>query len=186
MLSLEELSPIWAAAGEFGAYGAIVRLLILIGQRRDEVAELKRSEIDLAAAMISLPGARTKNGRPQDVPLSRQAAAAPRGAGGARRRRVFAPADAGTRVKARLAAMVQLENAVGAARPAALSRHWHGRAVASPRTGRGGSQPRQRPQGGHRGRLQPRGLCEREADGLQAWADHLLGVGVGKVVPLRR
>ena len=75
MLSLEELRRVWDAAGELGAFGAIVRLLILTGQRRDEIAELEWREVDLAAAMISLPGARTKNGKPHVVPLARQAVA---------------------------------------------------------------------------------------------------------------
>ena len=51
-------------------YGAIVKLLILTGARRDEVASLRWSEIDLDAAMITLPPERTKNRREQQIPLA--------------------------------------------------------------------------------------------------------------------
>ena len=44
-------------------YSAIVRLLILTGLRRDEIGSLCWSEVDLDAAIITLPPARTKNGR---------------------------------------------------------------------------------------------------------------------------
>ena len=43
-----ELSPIWLAADTVGdPFGPIVRLLILTGQRRDEVAGMGWSEVDL-------------------------------------------------------------------------------------------------------------------------------------------
>jgi len=54
-------------------YGAIVRLLILTGLRRDEIGSLCWSEVDLDAATITLPPARTKNGREHITPLSEPA-----------------------------------------------------------------------------------------------------------------
>jgi integrase len=57
-----------------GRYFAIVRLLLLTGQRRDEVGGMPRSELDLDRGHWRLPGERTKNGLPHDVPLSSQAA----------------------------------------------------------------------------------------------------------------
>ena len=54
-------------------YGAIVRLLILTGLRRDEIGSLCWSEVDLDAATITLPPTRTKNGREHVVPLSEPA-----------------------------------------------------------------------------------------------------------------
>ena len=48
----------------------MVRLLLLTGQRRDEVAGMRWNELDLEKAVWSLPTSRTKNGRPHDVPLS--------------------------------------------------------------------------------------------------------------------
>jgi integrase len=67
VLSNEELAAIWLAAGD-DSYGRVVKLLILTGQRRDEIADLRRSEITDTA--IELPGERTKNHRPHVVPLS--------------------------------------------------------------------------------------------------------------------
>jgi integrase len=61
------------AVGE--PFAPVLRLLLLTGQRRDEVAEAPWAEIDLANALWSLPGRRTKNGRAHIVPLSRQALA---------------------------------------------------------------------------------------------------------------
>lgn len=51
-------------------FGRIVRLLLLTGQRRDEVAAMAWAEVDLAGALWKLPPERVKNGRPHDVPLS--------------------------------------------------------------------------------------------------------------------
>ncbi len=58
-----------------GDFGRIVRLLLLTAQRRDEVAALPWAEVDIAAGLWSMPGERTKNGLPHDVPLSRPALA---------------------------------------------------------------------------------------------------------------
>jgi integrase len=70
-LSDAELRLVWMAAGEEGwPFGPIIRLLILTGQRRDEVAGLAWSEIDKNAAVWLLPGARTKNTFPNLVHLS--------------------------------------------------------------------------------------------------------------------
>ena len=69
VLSEAELVKVWRLAGE-GDFGRIVRLLILTGQRRDEVAGMTWKELDLAGALWSLPAARSKNKRPHDVPLS--------------------------------------------------------------------------------------------------------------------
>jgi integrase len=54
-------------------YSEIIRLLILTGARRDEIGSLSWSEIDLDNAIITLPPARTKNGREHIVPLSEPA-----------------------------------------------------------------------------------------------------------------
>jgi hypothetical protein len=62
-LSLAELRAIWAAAGD-GDHSVIVKLLMLTGQRREEVGGMLWSELDLDRALWSLPGSRTKNKRP--------------------------------------------------------------------------------------------------------------------------
>ena len=43
---------------------------MLTGQRLSEIAGLRWSEIDFGRGVISLPGERTKNGRPHEVPMA--------------------------------------------------------------------------------------------------------------------
>jgi integrase len=74
VLTDAELTEIWQASRE-DHYGRIVRLLILTGQRRDEVGGMADSELDLDEMTWLLPGDRTKNGLPHLVPLSDQALA---------------------------------------------------------------------------------------------------------------
>jgi integrase len=69
VLSDKELRDIWNLLAD-DDYGAIVKLLTLTGQRRDEIGALRRSEVDLDKALISLPAERTKNKKPHDIPLS--------------------------------------------------------------------------------------------------------------------
>lgn len=68
VLADPELAAIWKALPA-DQYGAIVRLLILTGQRREEIGGLRWSEIDVGKGLISLPGERTKNGRPHELLL---------------------------------------------------------------------------------------------------------------------
>ena len=66
-----ELAKVWAGAeslGSYSAYGVAIRLLILTGARREEIGQLKWSEIE--GDTIRLEGARTKTGVPHDIPLS--------------------------------------------------------------------------------------------------------------------
>ena len=65
---------LWRALDD-GPFGNVFRLLILTGQRRNEIGKLQWGEIDLARKMIVLPPARTKNSREHCVPLSAQALA---------------------------------------------------------------------------------------------------------------
>jgi integrase len=75
-LSGIELTALWRAAEEVGyPYGRMVQLLVLTGQRRDEVRAGRRGELDLASRMFRIPGDRTKNGREHHVPLSDSALA---------------------------------------------------------------------------------------------------------------
>ncbi len=62
VLSDAELVAIWKAAPD-SDFGRIVKLLMLTGQRRDEIGSLRWSEIDIAGKLIALPSERTKNGR---------------------------------------------------------------------------------------------------------------------------
>ncbi|WP_320195555.1 tyrosine-type recombinase/integrase [Agrobacterium rosae] len=49
------------------------KLLLLTGQRRDEIASMRWSEIDMHRGTLTLKAERTKNGSAHIVPLSRQA-----------------------------------------------------------------------------------------------------------------
>src|SRR5262249_55650605 len=75
VLSDEELRIIWRALddGPPDQFGAIIKLLLLTGARRTEIGGLEWDSIDLDAALITLPPARTKNGREHLVPLSEPA-----------------------------------------------------------------------------------------------------------------
>jgi len=72
VLTDDELVAVWTSAPDT-EFGCIVKLLMLTGQRRDEIAALRRAEIE--GGVLALPAARTKNSRAHDVPLSPQARA---------------------------------------------------------------------------------------------------------------
>jgi integrase len=76
VLNDTELRNVWIAAGKIGGpFGALVQLLILLGQRRDEVAKMEWAEIDLAGRLWALPPGRVKNEQPHEIPLSEPAVA---------------------------------------------------------------------------------------------------------------
>jgi integrase len=71
VLSDDEIAEIWRATGATRSpFGAIVRLLILTGQRRGEVAGMLWREISDDLMTWTMPGERTKNGVVHVVPLS--------------------------------------------------------------------------------------------------------------------
>jgi integrase len=81
VLTNDELRAIWHACPA-DHYGGIVKLLMLTGQRREEIAALRCSEItdarpDLPKGQyqIEFPDQRTKNGEPHVVPLTDEALA---------------------------------------------------------------------------------------------------------------
>jgi integrase len=68
----DELRWFWAASDsdEVGdPFGALFKLLLLTGCRLNEIARATRDELSDNNAMLRLPGSRTKNGLPHDVPL---------------------------------------------------------------------------------------------------------------------
>lgn len=74
VLSDDELVKVWNAATRLGwPHGPAFQLLILTGARREEIGQLRWSEIDNNT--IKLEGSRTKNGEPHHIPLSAVAAA---------------------------------------------------------------------------------------------------------------
>ena len=73
VLTDSELAAVWRAANGAGAFDRIVRMLILTGQRRGEVAGMAWSELDESLSAWTIPAARAKNGVAHVVPLSPQA-----------------------------------------------------------------------------------------------------------------
>src|SRR5262249_19055775 len=53
-------------------FADLFRLLILTGQRREEIGRLRWGEIDFDRNLICLPPDRTKNKRQHELPMSRQ------------------------------------------------------------------------------------------------------------------
>jgi integrase len=74
VLTQEELRKLWHSLDD-SPFSDIVRLLLLTGQRRNEIGHLQWGEIDLARKLITIPASRAKNGREHSVPLSGQALA---------------------------------------------------------------------------------------------------------------
>jgi integrase len=71
-----ELKAIWSATDQVGyPVGQIVKLLILTGQRLNDIAMLSRAELDLDAKLIAIPATRMKSDRAHEVPLAQMALA---------------------------------------------------------------------------------------------------------------
>jgi integrase len=71
VLADDETGEIWRAATKAATpFGQIIRLLILTGQRRGEVAGMSWGELANDLSTWTMPGERTKNGAPHMVPLS--------------------------------------------------------------------------------------------------------------------
>jgi integrase len=76
VLTDPELHNVWQAADKVGGpFGDLVKLLVLTGQRRDEVAGMEWSEINLEVRLWTLPPKRVKNNEKHEVPLSEPAIA---------------------------------------------------------------------------------------------------------------
>ena len=74
VLTDNEVWLVWQASGlVLSPFGEMFRVLLLTGQRRDEVAQMRWTELDLEAALWLLPAQRSKNGRPHAVALSEEA-----------------------------------------------------------------------------------------------------------------
>jgi integrase len=67
-LSEAELAAVWRANGD-DDYGRVVKLLILCAGRRQEIGGIRFSELDAERGTWTLPGERSKNGRPHTLPL---------------------------------------------------------------------------------------------------------------------
>lgn len=74
VLADDELIAVWQAAENAGgSFGAIVKLLILTGQRREEVASMEWAELSGDRMTWTIPSSRAKNGKAHLVPLSAMA-----------------------------------------------------------------------------------------------------------------
>lgn len=70
-LADRELPLVWKHAMDtHPCFGPIVRLLIVTGQRREEVCSLRWEEMDRSERLWTLPGERAKNGEPNRIPLN--------------------------------------------------------------------------------------------------------------------
>lgn len=72
-LTNDEIRLVWKASDKIGwPFGQVVKLLLLTGQRKEEVAAASRSEFTLTGAepMWIIPKERTKNGKEHFVPLA--------------------------------------------------------------------------------------------------------------------
>lgn len=71
VLTDDELGALWAVFGDEGyPFGDCMKLLMLSGQRRAEVAEMRWSELDLEKRLWTLPSMRAKNGKQHTVPIT--------------------------------------------------------------------------------------------------------------------
>lgn len=83
--SIDELREIWAAAGDLGyPFGPLVRLMVVLPMRREEIAAMPISELQLGEEGVgetwTLPAGRTKRANALRIPLSPLARAIIKGA----------------------------------------------------------------------------------------------------------
>jgi integrase len=69
VLENDEIRIIWNAL-EDDDYSTVIKLLLLTGQRLNEIVRLRWDEVDFERNRIALPPSRTKNGRAHHVPMS--------------------------------------------------------------------------------------------------------------------
>ncbi len=73
MLSGDDIKTLWPAFDAAGVFGPGLKLALLTGQRRGEIAGMRWDELrnlDSAEPLWDIPATKTKNGRPHAVPLS--------------------------------------------------------------------------------------------------------------------
>jgi len=75
VLSEDEIKSIYSTASDKTSFGNIVLLLLLTGQRRGEIAALRREYIDDKDRTITLPASLTKNNRQHTFPYGDMVAA---------------------------------------------------------------------------------------------------------------
>jgi integrase len=72
VLTDDEIRAFWFGTDQLGVpFGPLFRLLLLTAQRESEVAGMRWSEIDFDKRTWTIPGARSKNGKPHTIALSK-------------------------------------------------------------------------------------------------------------------
>jgi integrase len=70
ILTHEEIATLWPVFGASGDFGVLCKVLLLTGQRRNEIADAHLSEIAPDGSTLTIPAARYKTKRDHTVPLS--------------------------------------------------------------------------------------------------------------------
>jgi integrase len=66
----DEFRFVWAATDKVGEpFGTFVKMLLLTGARREEIARMSETEVSDDFSMLALPEERTKNKLPHNIPL---------------------------------------------------------------------------------------------------------------------
>jgi integrase len=73
VLTDSEIGLLWRATEDIYPAGPFARLLLLTAVRRNEVAQMTWSEVDLDNALWVIPAHRTKSSAPHEAPLSSMA-----------------------------------------------------------------------------------------------------------------
>jgi len=108
VLTNAEIRKFWRAAeAERPEFAVVLKLLVLTGQRLNEVARMERIELSDDRTTWMIPGQRTKNGRPHVVALSSHARELLSSVPALSERYVFStdgrrPVSIGSKIKARL------------------------------------------------------------------------------------
>jgi integrase len=72
VLNNDEINAVWKGADELGwPFGPAIKVLILTGQRRNEVLQMKWENLDLTKSLWTMPKEATKANRKHEVPLSK-------------------------------------------------------------------------------------------------------------------
>jgi integrase len=189
-----ELKQIWKACPD-DYYGAVIRLLILTGQRFSEIAALRWDEVH--DEQIVLSGDRTKNGRTHVVPLSEAAKSILSNFHRGNRKHLFGRDDTG--FQGRSAAKLKLDERIAAGGSAIANWTPHDlRRTAATRMAELGVQPHiveavLNHVSGHKGGvagIYNRATYDKEKrEALNLWAEHVMATVEGRkgvVVPMKR
>jgi integrase len=110
-LTDDQIRKLWQTAGGFGSFGSLVRLALLTGARRGELAGLERSHI-LADRLVILPE-HAKTGARHEIPLTPLMRSIIAGEPGTASPLIFRSAKTGGRLKGWTKLVARLQRASG-------------------------------------------------------------------------